>query len=1051
MANGGLSFRSLRQPGRTSAPAVNEYQGRGGRGGVGRITSAFQGGSVTSSLTGPGGGLASLAQGFKDLGAVFEQQEEERQRLEAIETMSAAQDEERAMFEQMSQMTGSAGYAAPELAGKFYQDLEGRLMKGARGDFQRGMYAKALAGMRDQGLNQAVSHRLREHEVYKGQVYDGQQARLDSQILADPENVGLYTSEKRDNLRRMYPNAAPEWLAAKSDELSNEGLETLIKLDIADGRWDDAERRLQQYKSAMPTSSRGGQRVRGAEFALPTDNHHYITSPFGPRTAPSTPQGKGSSDHKGIDLRMPVGTPVKAISGGTVSFSGPKGGYGTTVIIKHDDGSTTSQYGHLSRLNFPVGTRVKAGDVIALSGNTGKSTGPHLDLKIAKNGQYVDPAPLLGISRGGKLSGPLETTAAKERPIMLASLGGRPIKINDPGIEGEAPPAPEPEFVEGEFTVEPPPAAPEGSKPAVSWGGRANPDRVMALQNAISAGRARDAKALADGAKALVRGGFNTHIAGVLNNGVGLADFDVNLNKAFAGGAVSPEEYADLNARIDIARNIYGVTRSPDGLFLNLDDAAVEIGKRYPRPEPLAPGEAITPEHIRRETNWTAAMTMLEEQRKAYQERPLDYVAAGAQAEYETMQQHGLVPEGREAVTQIEVLRRNAAEKGNLTRAEASLLPATTQAMRDNLAEMWRRAETPEAKKEVFASWQNTYGEYFPQVLADIKVGYGAMLSTLISPANPELGEVLMRAEARKEAEYKLDKDTKDSVLAKVNKKLSDGYMGVVQGLRTNRLNDDNARALFDGMKTSIVHAVYEYAEAGRSVDEAINGIFGALDSRYSAITDPDLGYVALEKGKQDEGAVFRGLNAIKEAMGASWDVNDLGQDWDGPTLFRNHQDGVIVDFPNGAGLYFTFAEVEEIGGPSMTQAMRGVRARTAGLALGRPAIAGMISAGEPEPDGRPAPSLDVSRYSAFGRPIPRQALPPEERSLPGEAELRRISKAQGVIARNRAMQYGPAVPELVRASTVERLRGEPPPLAQRTERPNWKRLEEGKTKGRGR
>lgn len=555
MANGGLSFRALRQPGRTSAPAVNEYQGQGGRGSLGRITSAFQGGSVASSLTGPGGGLASLAQGLKDLGAVFEQQEEERQRLEAIEAMSAAQDEERAMFEQMSQMTGSAGYAAPELAGKFYQDLEGRVMKGARGDFQRGVYAKALAGMRDQGLNQAVSYRLREHENYKGQVYDGQQARLDSQIMADPANVGIYTSQKINNLRLMYPNAAPEWIAAKSDELANKADLAAFESILATGDEAAAGAYLQRVYTSMPTSSRGGQRVRGAEFALPTDNHHYITSPFGPRTAPT----KGASTtHNAIDLSMPVGTPVKSIADGTVTFVGVKGGYGTAVIVRHGDG-TTSQYSHLSKGSVAVGDKVTAGSVIALSGDSGTSTGPHLDLKIAKNGQYVDPAPLLGISRGGKLSGALETTAAKERPIMLASLGGGPININAPGIEDDE----EPEFVEAEFTAE---AGDEAASGAVvmppGYGGRVPPRQLLQMQTMLNKhvnarAKAEDAerKRLGNEAQKDMTTKWYTeglNMADVVNNRDYLspADFDKHMARAMNG--IDPPSNSDRDFLIEM-------------------------------------------------------------------------------------------------------------------------------------------------------------------------------------------------------------------------------------------------------------------------------------------------------------------------------------------------------------------------------------------------------------------------------------------------------------------------------------------------------------------
>lgn len=98
--------------------------------------------------------------------------------------------------------------------------------------------------------------------------------------------------------------------------------------------------------------------------------------------------------HAGIDIAVPIGTPVKAAAGGTVIFTGTKGGYGTDVTIDHGGGVTTN-YGHLSNIGVAPGQTVRSGQVIAASGNTGTSTGPHLDFSVRRDGVAVDPLPLL--------------------------------------------------------------------------------------------------------------------------------------------------------------------------------------------------------------------------------------------------------------------------------------------------------------------------------------------------------------------------------------------------------------------------------------------------------------------------------------------------------------------------------------------------------------------------------------------------------------------------------------------------------------------------------
>lgn len=94
--------------------------------------------------------------------------------------------------------------------------------------------------------------------------------------------------------------------------------------------------------------------------------------------------------HKGVDWAVPVGTTVYASSGGTVTRAGWSSSYGYCIYIQHPDGKET-RYAHCSKLYVSVGDTVVQGQAIALSGNTGRSTGPHLHFEIRVNGVAVNP------------------------------------------------------------------------------------------------------------------------------------------------------------------------------------------------------------------------------------------------------------------------------------------------------------------------------------------------------------------------------------------------------------------------------------------------------------------------------------------------------------------------------------------------------------------------------------------------------------------------------------------------------------------------------------
>jgi murein DD-endopeptidase MepM/ murein hydrolase activator NlpD len=118
-----------------------------------------------------------------------------------------------------------------------------------------------------------------------------------------------------------------------------------------------------------------------------------VTSAFGWRSDPFTGKAKF---HKGVDLRAAYGQEIGAAAAGRVVFSGQQGGYGTTVLVEHADGSRT-RYAHLSEALVSAGDQVGYGQPLGRAGHSGRATGTHLHFEvIAANGQHVDP------SSGGK-------------------------------------------------------------------------------------------------------------------------------------------------------------------------------------------------------------------------------------------------------------------------------------------------------------------------------------------------------------------------------------------------------------------------------------------------------------------------------------------------------------------------------------------------------------------------------------------------------------------------------------------------------------------------
>lgn len=133
-----------------------------------------------------------------------------------------------------------------------------------------------------------------------------------------------------------------------------------------------------------------GKRQPASIFPLswPLPEMGRISSGFGWRTAPFG--GGGREFHGGIDVAVRPGTPVRAAAGGVVVEAGWMGAYGYGVVIDHGRGVQTL-YGHNARVLVQPGQRVERGEAIAISGSSGRSTGPHLDFRVRINGRLVNP------------------------------------------------------------------------------------------------------------------------------------------------------------------------------------------------------------------------------------------------------------------------------------------------------------------------------------------------------------------------------------------------------------------------------------------------------------------------------------------------------------------------------------------------------------------------------------------------------------------------------------------------------------------------------------
>lgn len=150
----------------------------------------------------------------------------------------------------------------------------------------------------------------------------------------------------------------------------------------------------EQLYVAPPFLARAPVQGDSAAEAGPSAPHRWPLSVRSFRSRGLAAGDSGAERHAGLDLAVPVGSDVRASGGGRVKVTATDSSYGLYILLEHPDGYE-SMYGHLSRVVVAQGATVNAGQVIGLSGNSGRSTAPHLHFEIRRAGQSIDPLTLV--------------------------------------------------------------------------------------------------------------------------------------------------------------------------------------------------------------------------------------------------------------------------------------------------------------------------------------------------------------------------------------------------------------------------------------------------------------------------------------------------------------------------------------------------------------------------------------------------------------------------------------------------------------------------------
>ena len=230
-----------------------------------------------------------------------------------------------------------------------------------------------------------VVEQLREQSVARRQAVGRQIAEMQARLWR-MEALASYMHETAGLPKDEFDFDAP---VSQGGPLNNEA--QVLEVDNLDTQLASLSQRLKQRETELSILDQvllGIYNDKGARPAVAPIVKGWMSSPYGERVDPIT--GK-KAWHEGMDFAGAKGSEVIAVANGVVVFAGYRDGYGQMVEISHGKDLRT-RYGHHEEVLVHAGQSVKRGDVIALMGNSGRSTGPHVHFEVLKEGRPVNPA-----------------------------------------------------------------------------------------------------------------------------------------------------------------------------------------------------------------------------------------------------------------------------------------------------------------------------------------------------------------------------------------------------------------------------------------------------------------------------------------------------------------------------------------------------------------------------------------------------------------------------------------------------------------------------------
>ena len=255
----------------------------------------------------------------------------------------------------------------------------------------RAMYKNGNTGMLEVLLGSEDLSSLVSNIDMVSRIYDS-----DTEVLETMQETYNKIEEQKKQLEAMNVELKAQEAQAKAKQDEMEADQSVIqsKKSAVDKDNKELEKMLDEFQAeadALVKEIQGlqstGTKYTGGKMTWPAPGYTRITSEYGNRIHPVL---KTKKFHAGMDIGVPSGNKIVAAAGGTVIKAAYSGSYGNMVMIDHGGGIVTL-YAHNTKLLVKKGDKVSAGQQIAVSGATGRVTGPHLHFEVRVNGNYVNP------------------------------------------------------------------------------------------------------------------------------------------------------------------------------------------------------------------------------------------------------------------------------------------------------------------------------------------------------------------------------------------------------------------------------------------------------------------------------------------------------------------------------------------------------------------------------------------------------------------------------------------------------------------------------------